>query len=148
VFMLLLQYGADPTTDTASIIEQAAKSGSLDIIKVVTERDKAFRDSGNAVLGFACLYGHFAIVRYLVEEGISSKASNDINNAFLDAIGTGNLTIIQYLTEQGADIDLAIQEGNARTQEWAAHWKRSVALKEQLEGRLPEASKRQMREKI
>ena len=84
VFMLLIEYGADPTTNTASIIEQAAKSGAIDIIKAVIERDQTFRDNGNAVLGFACLFGHFAVVRFLVEEGISSKVSDDIYNAYLD----------------------------------------------------------------
>ena len=101
--------------DLVDLINYATKSGNLEAIKYVVEKDKyvveedrRFKDRlvSSVILPKAAYYGHLEIVKYLVENGadINAKDYEEFTSLIRASIN-GHLEVVKYLVENGADIN-------------------------------------------
>ena len=97
------------TGDKCSILHNAAKSGSLEIIKYLFEHGADVnykKKGGESVLHYAAKFGSLEIVKYLVEHGADVNCKNKRNKSVLhNAAKSGSLEIVKYLVEHGADVN-------------------------------------------
>ena len=104
--------------DLVDLINYSTKSGNLEAIKYVVEKDKyvveedrrfkGFKDRlvSSVILPKAAYYGHLEIVKYLVENGADINAKDNNGwTSLIHAAYNGHLEVVKYLVENKADIN-------------------------------------------
>ena len=124
---ILLEYGADigargtllkVTKRSKQVVEgctplwAAASSGFLDVVKLLIERNADANDRtsmGSTPLKAAAYSGNLDVVRCLVERGqvdVNARNYNDESTSLMVACDRGHLSVVTYLINKGAFIDL------------------------------------------
>lgn len=119
----LMARGADPHSRDVSgfgktLLEYAADSGDVDLIKAVTTA-LAAKDGKQAqhetfgTLALAAKKGDTATVKTLVEAGIPVDSANwEGETGLMMSAAYGRLTVLQYLLSKGADINARDKNGS------------------------------------
>ncbi|KAJ4855811.1 ankyrin repeats (3 copies) domain-containing protein [Trichoderma breve] len=106
---LLDQYtGMSKTQDSLGVpLEEAAASGSLDIVKLLLEHggDPNYRDrDGWSAIHWAAEEGYYGVVKLLLEKGANVNAVSSYGTSPLHcAANGGNTHVVSLLLEYGAD---------------------------------------------
>jgi len=91
-------------------LEAAAGTGRLDVVKTFfNEDDGSLKDTATSLqleygFGWACEYGHIAVVYYLLDKGADPNKQVNGLSGFHWAILGGHMDIIQLLIRRGADL--------------------------------------------
>lgn len=91
-------------------LHEAAATGNMERVHQFIERKpqraKEYSTDGFPVIALASVFGHFALVRYLFENGadVNAAAINGTGyNALTGAVTSGHAEIVTWLLEHGAD---------------------------------------------
>jgi ankyrin repeat protein len=100
----LLARGVDATDSKRTIIA-AAKRGNIEMLEyLLNHLDIDLEDGMKWAIQCAAQCGYFDMVKYLIERGGAPiDISNAMPNAMPNAIMSGNIKLVQYLIECGAD---------------------------------------------
>ena len=104
-----------------SDLYDAAKAGDLERVQMLVGKEEG-RNEKDISLYVASSNGHFAVVRYLVEQGADmEKVHNDGFTSLIRASMNGHLEMVRYLLEQGANRDKVNNYDNTSLH-LAANW--------------------------
>jgi hypothetical protein len=84
------------------IMENAASTGHLEIIKYIREKNKNIYDIDGKSLTSAAKHGHLHIVKYLIENDITEEYHSALNTASC----CGLIDMVKYLSDKVDYIDL------------------------------------------
>ena len=91
-------------------LHEAVAAGQFERVKQLVEKDsglaKSYSPDGFPVFALAAAFGHFPVVRYLLEKGadVNAAATNGTGyNGLTGAVTSGHQEIAAWLLEQGAD---------------------------------------------
>jgi uncharacterized protein len=114
-------------------IHDAAAAGRLDRVRELVEKNlvlaNAFSPDGYPVVALAAFFGHFDVVRYLVEKGadINAPATNGTGyNALTGAVASGHTDIVKWLLEKGANANYRYGTGYSPLLTAAANGHREI----------------------
>ena len=81
-------------------LDESARNGRLDHVMIAVHK-QILTTEINRVLAASALYGQFDIVKYLVD----NVSGLDLGFALTMTADNGDLTIVKYLVEKGADVN-------------------------------------------
>ncbi|XP_052105520.1 uncharacterized protein LOC127738354 [Mytilus californianus] len=111
----LLDRGADINSETtfgSSVLCEASKQKQINVVKLLIDRGaeiKAkYKMTGKSALHIACLNGYWDIVKLMVEKdkSVINDAPINGNPPLHYAAEEGNITMVNYLLDHGADENL------------------------------------------
>ena len=105
----------------------ACEQGNVnEVVRLIEEEQVNFHNNQNLALRQAAYHGQLAVVRILVERGADIAAKNHdaltcaatchSNNRLIDGVNPkqGNLDVVNYLLENGANLEIARINNTAR----------------------------------
>ncbi|MGH8083771.1 MAG: ankyrin repeat domain-containing protein [Lysobacter sp.] len=118
----------------------AARAGDLDIVnellRLGADVDQASRGDGNPLIMAASKPGNLAVVERLVCAGADVNAvMTDDETPLINAARSGDLRVVRYLVEHGADVDLGVAvtvHSQARVWRSPLNQARTVAIRNYL----------------
>jgi hypothetical protein len=119
----LVECGADVHVLEWALI-YSSEIGNLEIVKYLIEHGVDIHVWNDCAL--RCAYAHLEVIKYLVKNGADIHANNDA--VLQDAICVGNLGIVKWLVEHGANINFCDATRYCK-QTW--RWELLEYLKEQ-----------------
>ncbi|XP_063428445.1 uncharacterized protein LOC134711636 isoform X2 [Mytilus trossulus] len=111
----LLDRRADINSETtygSSVLCEAAKQKQIDVVKLLLDRgaeiSAKYKMTGKSALHIACLNGYWDIVKLMVEKdkSVINDAPINGNTPLHYAAEEGNITMMNYLLDNGADENL------------------------------------------
>ena len=99
---------------TAAAFVDSARTGNLAVVKLFVQAGMSVESTLIAIsytaLHYAAVYGHLAVVKYLVGQGASLTAKNISGDTPLH-LATNYLAMVKYLVGQGASLTAKDNEG-------------------------------------
>ena len=102
IVQLLLESGADITTDDNLAIRTASGNGHVEVVKLLLAAGADVTTDDNLALRAASMTGHVEVVKLLLAAGADVPAQ--YNTALHLASITGRIEVVELLLEAGADV--------------------------------------------
>lgn len=99
IVKLLVESGAKINNINNLFLIELGKNGSVDVLKYLIEQGLQLNPE-NEILSLACQYGHFDLVKYLIEDQQFKTYfihSNSEKSLFRSSIHSGNIELLVYL---------------------------------------------------
>jgi len=109
VVKLLLEYGANAVTkDMDKALFEAISKNNIELLNILLEAGAKFQ---YPVIMSAIEKGNVEVVKILLKHRRSKLPKNDLTEAFIKALSNGNLEMVRFLLELGADVNEKDKKG-------------------------------------
>ena len=109
VVKLLLEYGANAVKkDMDKALNEAISKNNIELLNILLEAGAKFQ---YPVIMSAIEKGNVEVVKILLKHRRSKLPKNDLTEAFIKALSNGNLEMVRFLLELGADVNEKDKKG-------------------------------------